>query len=322
MPNQIDTWSFIAECLQRREQVILLYVVESLGSSPGRAGFSMAVSENGITQGSIGGGIMEHKFVELARARMSVDDHQCTLHRQIHNKTAKHNQSGMICSGEQTNIIHSVTSADLVMITRIIEKLTNKTEGCLEISPAGITVSNSISESGYGLTLESDEKWCYLEKITLEKHLIIVGGGHCALALSRQMKLLNFTITLYEERSQLPTFVVNNYADEKVVVGNYADLEHLIPVYANACVVVMTVGYRTDDIAIRALKDKSFIYLGVLGSRKKIETMKNQYKAESFSNSWLDSLHAPAGLPINSHTPEEIAVSIAAEIISLKICRK
>lgn len=318
MPNQLDTWQFIAKCLQLHEQVMLLYVVDSKGSSPGRAGFCMAVSTNGTTNGSIGGGIMEHKFVEMARARMLAGNHQCTLHRQVHNKTEKDNQSGMICSGEQTNIIYAVKPAELEIIERLLDNISNRRECCLEISPAGINITEEIEEVGEGLKVENSETWLYIESIALPNRLLIIGGGHCALALSRQMKLLNFTIVLYEDRSQLPTLIANEYVDEKIIVESYSDLEHVVFSDANTYLVVMTVGYRTDDLALRALRAKSFKYIGVLGSRKKIETMINQYRSDNFSEKWISSIYAPAGVAINSHTPEEIAVSIAAEIISKK----
>ena len=318
MPNHIYTWQFIAECLQRLERVILIYVVESVGSSPGRAGFFMAVSESGSTSGSIGGGIMEHKFVEMALARMIAGDQQCSLHRQVHNKTVSKNQSGMICSGEQINIMYAVRQADFVAITTLLNNISNQQLGMLEISPNGIAILNQRIDNDGGLTLVNSNNWLYRERINLRNRLIIIGGGHCALALSRQMKLLNYAITIYEERSDLPTLLANNYVDEKVVVQSYADLGHLIPPIANDCIVVMTVGYRTDDIAIRALKGKSFEYFGVLGSMKKIETMLTEYRTDNFPDAWLAALHAPAGLAINSHTPEEIAISISAEIVSVK----
>jgi xanthine dehydrogenase accessory factor len=80
----------------------------------------------------------------------------------------------------------------------------------------------------------------------------------------------------------------------------------------------MTFGYRTDDIALRALINKKFRYLGVLGSKAKIAKMFSDYKAEGWSEERLSQIHAPIGINIKSQTPEEIAVSIAAEIIKVK----
>src|SRR5687768_12898400 len=80
----------------------------------------------------------------------------------------------------------------------------------------------------------------------------------------------------------------------------------------------MSVGYRTDDIALRSLLHKNFAYLGLLGSAAKIKKMFSGYRKEGMAESGLQKIHAPIGLTINSQTTEGIAISIAAEIISVK----
>jgi xanthine dehydrogenase accessory factor len=80
----------------------------------------------------------------------------------------------------------------------------------------------------------------------------------------------------------------------------------------------MTFGYRSDDIALRALLNKPFTYLGVLGSKTKMEKLFTEYRKDEIKEELLQRVHSPIGLEINSQTPEEIAVSIAAEIIRVK----
>ncbi|HEX6334791.1 MAG TPA: XdhC family protein, partial [Flavisolibacter sp.] len=70
MNNQLRVWRMIAECIKNDQPVMLLYVVDSTGSSPGRQGFMMAVTPGGLMEGSIGGGMMEYKLVELAKQRL------------------------------------------------------------------------------------------------------------------------------------------------------------------------------------------------------------------------------------------------------------
>ena len=82
--------------------------------------------------------------------------------------------------------------------------------------------------------------------------------------------------------------------------------------------VIMTFGYRSDDIALRALLKKQFKYIGMLGSRNKIEKMLKEYRSENIDESLLKQVHAPIGLQIKSQTTDEIAISIAAEIIAVK----
>jgi len=80
----------------------------------------------------------------------------------------------------------------------------------------------------------------------------------------------------------------------------------------------MTLGYRSDDRAVRALMGKEFRYFGLLGSRAKAERLWAAYRAEGIAEELLGKIHAPAGLAIRSQTPEEIAISIAAEIIEVR----
>ena len=96
------------------------------------------------------------------------------------------------------------------------------------------------------------------------------------------------------------------------------DLAGLIPGGDDHYVVIMTFGYRTDDLALRALMPKSFRFLGVLGSRSKIKQMFDGYRREGMAPERLSQVYAPVGLAINSRTPEEIAVSIAAQLIGIK----
>jgi xanthine dehydrogenase accessory factor len=145
--------------------------------------------------------------------------------------------------------------------------------------------------------------------------LHIIGGGHCSLALSKLMSQMDFYIIIYEDRKDLPTLRKNIYAHKHVLVNDYSELNTFIHPGDNQFAVIMTFGYRTDDIAFRALKDKEFTYLGILGSKSKIDKMKSDWLKEGIDFSKIKNLKAPVGMQIKSQTPEEIAVSIAAEII-------
>src|SRR5688500_12886876 len=89
MKKQLIIWQLIDKSLQQQVPVLLLYVLQSEGSSPGRQGFFMAVTAAGETAGSIGGGIMEHKFVEMAKQRLKEQSTTEPIHlkKQFHNKS-------------------------------------------------------------------------------------------------------------------------------------------------------------------------------------------------------------------------------------------
>jgi len=319
--QNIPTWKLISGSLDKGIAVMLLYVLESSGSSPGRQGFFMAVNEEGDMEGSIGGGIMEHKFVEMAKDKLRTGSPEMragTIKKQFHDKTAVTNQSGMICSGEQSILLYRVQQKDSTTIQNIIASLEQNKNGTVHLFPAGISFSISVPDKDFHFVNRSEDDWQYVEKTGYKNQLFIAGGGHCALALSQLMRRMDFYIRVYDDRKELKTVLENTAAQEKYFINDYSELKDLVPPGLNHYVVIMTVGYRTDDIAIRALIEKEFGFLGVLGSRSKIKKMMNEYRNNGVKEELLQRIHAPAGLYIKSQTPEEIAVSIAAAIIAIK----
>ena len=328
MEKQSATWKFIRKSFAENIAVMLLYVLESKGSSPGRQGFFMAVNSKGKMKGSIGGGIMEHKFVEMAKGQLQEirnkkleirnDKGAAQIKKQVHDKASGKNQSGMICSGEQTILIYRVHEKDIFFIEKIISSLEENKNGTLHLSAEGIFFEDSQPSNSFEFILKSEDDWIYKEKTGFKNHLYIIGGGHCAMAFSKLMSTMDFYIHLFEDREDLNTVLANNYVHEQTIVKNYSVLKELIPSGENNYVVVMTFGYRTDDIVVRALLDKHFKYFGLLGSKKKIEKMFEEYRQAGITEEILKKIHSPVGIHIKSETPEEIAVSIAAEIIKVK----
>ena len=317
--KSISTWKLIQNSMERKIPVMLLYVLESKGSSPGRQGFCMAVNRMGEMEGSIGGGMMEHKFVEMVKEKLLGSSAPGTdIKKQVHDKSAAKNQSGMICSGEQTILLHTLQPADLNHVESIIHSLEQHQNGTLTLSKAGILFYANPPEVDYGFFNPSEADWLYVEKTGYKNNLYIIGGGHCALALSRLMRSMDFYIRVYDDRADLKTMIENEAAHEKYSISSYEQITTSIPEGLNEYIVIMTFGYRSDDIVIRSLLGKNYRYLGVLGSQTKINKLFDDYRKEGINENCLQQIHTPIGLDIHSQTPEEIAVSIAAEIIRVK----
>lgn len=317
--KNIATWKLISNSLDKGLDVMLLYVLESSGSSPGRQGFFMVVNARGEMEGSIGGGIMEYKFVEMAKERLKAQEFKGQeIRKQHHDKSVAKNQSGMICSGEQSILLYHVQPSDTSTIQNLIASLEQNRNGTLQLSPSGIQFSATVPEKDFHFVMHSENDWQYVEKTGYKNHLFIIGGGHCSLAFSKLMCSMDFYIRIYDERKDLKTMVENNFVHEKHFINDYAQLNKLILSGYNHYVVIMTFGYRTDDTAFRALMGKEFKYFGVLGSANKIRKMFEDYRREGIAENLLQRIHAPVGLSIKSQTPEEIAISIAAEIIQIK----
>ena len=163
-----------------------------------------------------------------------------------------------------------------------------------------------------------ENDFLYEEKLGYKNKLFIIGGGHCALALSELMSKMDFHISLFDDREDLNTLAKNEFVHEKKIIETYENIGEFIESGNNVYVVVMTLGYKFDEIVIRRLFDKNFKYFGVLGSKAKMKTLLRNLENEGFDKEKLALIHTPIGLHINSRTPEEIAVSIAAEIIAVK----
>lgn len=316
--KSIIAWKLIKRSLDQQIPVMLLYVLESKGSSPGRPGFFMAVNEKGDMEGSIGGGIMEHKFVEMAKEHLKLRALETGIKKQVHNKSAVTNQSGMICSGEQTILLYPVQQQDAKAIEKIIDSLEQNRNGTLTLSPKGVRFDETTPEKDISFVFQAEQEWLYREKTGYKQQLSIIGGGHCSLALSRIMSSMDFYIRVYDDRPGLKTMLENEAAHEKNFISDYTELESLIDGGQDHYVVIMTFGYRSDDKAMRALLRKKFRFIGLLGSKAKVEKMMDSYREEGIKIEWLQRIRTPVGLSIRSQTPEEIAISIAAEIIQVK----
>ncbi len=303
----MNIWKFIQIKLQHNQKIMLLFVVESKGSSPGRQGFKMAVAYDGDFTGTIGGGIMEFKLVEKARNLLAENHQEFFLQEQFHDKEHSKNQSGMICSGSQVIAFVPLFVNDIKTINSIIQEI----KITISISPKGFTADDSIAN---GLQYISEKEWTYSESIKQQSIIHIIGGGHCGLALSQLMNFLGFYVHIYDDRDNLNTLEANHFANEKHIVA-YENIADIIQAATNDFIVIMTIGYRTDKIVLKQLINNSYAYLGLLGSAEKISTLFAELITEGVSENKLDKIFSPIGININSKTTQEIAVSIAAEII-------
>jgi xanthine dehydrogenase accessory factor len=322
-PRDLPVWNLAAASLRAGTPVALLCVVRSEGSSPGRQGFKMAVTDATVA-GSIGGGVMEHKWVELARQRLREADAPPLLRPQIHRREAPADRSGMMCSGEQEVLLWPLAAADSATVAAIEAALQTLTGGYLELSPAAglrfIAPDAATDQTTFEPALyayQPGPAWRYRERLGFRDQLTIVGGGHVSLALSRVAAALDFELTVLDDRPNLPTLDANDAAHHRRVI----DYEHVaaeVPTSPHRYVVVMTVGYRTDAVVLRHLLGAAYHYLGVMGSTAKVAELRQGLAEAGFSATEIARLHGPIGLPINSQTPEEIAISIAAELIQVR----
>ncbi len=176
----------------------------------------------------------------------------------------------------------------------------------------------SLTQKDIELT-DSPAGWQYQEQLFNRKRLAILGGGHCALALSRVMSNLNYEVCVFETRSDLATLTQNtvdhSLAYSVQTVEDYQTVGAALLYPEITCVAVMTTDVDSDIRALLGIVPYPFPYIGVMGSPAKLAHIWDQLKQKGVDSEVLARLFAPIGLPLQTHTPEEIAISVAAQIL-------
>lgn len=313
----MNIWSFIEEKLSKENSLYLMIVVDSKGSSPGKSGFTMAVSSDDELFGSIGGGSMEFKLVEHCKKLLKNNDYNIFLKKQIHHGSDQ-DSSGLMCSGEQTIAFLPLSVSDMQNIRQITSCLNNNKTGVfnLTLNQYSFTVSEDIQESQFFFSATQND-WLYKEVIGFKNNISIIGAGHVGFALSKLFSQLGFNVFLYDNRDNFKMFNENPFALKKLII-DYKKADQYVLIGNNSYVVIMTNNHQHDIEVLRALIDKKVSYLGLMGSKSKVSRLKKMLKDEGASDDELNRLYAPIGIPIHSQTPDEIAISIAAEIINVK----
>ena len=309
-------WNKLFQKLNEGHSVYLLTVIQNIGSSPGRKGFKMLVADDGYIFGSIGGGVMEHTLVNEAKELLLQKRKPILFKKQVHQGKGK-NGSGMICSGEQTVVFHPLSVSDGFTLEKIITCLQHNKQLTLRYSSTGLDITDSTISDKYQTTINSESNWLFYETIGFKETIYIVGGGHVGLAVSELFRQLNFHVIVFDNRNNLNTLNANTFAHQKLVI-DYHEIEYFVKEGNDRYVVIMTNKYTDDKLVLSTLIKNKYKYIGVLGSKAKLKTMWEVMQKEGVTQKELDTVFAPIGMKIKSETPEEIAVSIAAEIIRVK----
>ena len=317
MKNQnaaVIIWKKIREHILKQNWVLLYIVLDSEGSSPGRPRFKMMVSEDGSSYGSVGGGQMEYEIQQASKHFRRKATNGPHLFEKIHNQGGEKIQDGSICGGIQKIAAIFLGEKELKIIDKIIA-VYNSGKGYLQISNAGFDFFDD-TEMPRNVIFEAGSKnlWFYKENLPLIKSMYVVGGGHVGRAIARQMDLLGFRIAILDNRAELN---LDDYTAFDITIADYENISEYIPEDKHHYVVIATAGHAFDHLVLEKLIMKNYAYLGMLGSRTKVNHIFDKLRASGISESRIERVRAPVGLPIQSRSPAEIAVSIAAEIIQL-----
>lgn len=316
--KEIHFWNFIHSHLNSNQNnsVILIAVVDHSKGSPGKRGFKMAVSSSGDSAGSIGGGVMEFNIIKKCKEFFEKKIEVNMIEKLYHNKKESVKNSGLICAGSQTNFMITLGKKDLSYVTKIMTAVKGRDPGKIVFDQKGINFIPSKKQiPDFNFEYKNERDWKFEQATGKNNIVYVIGSGHVGLEVCRILSLLDFYIIVYDSRDDLKTFIENKFADKKII-GPYKELGKIIE--QNSYIVIVTTGFDSDKEALKQVIDKNVKYIGLMGTLPKIKKIFNEAAAEGVSGELLEKIHAPIGIDINSDSPEEIAVSIAAEIISVK----
>lgn len=155
----------------------------------------------------------------------------------------------------------------------------------------------------------------FIEPFIEKKHLVICGAGHIALPLSVIAKILDYTVTIIDNRRSFANTKRFPHVD-KIIVGNHASKLSQIPIDHNTNIMIMTQGHEFDFECVKAVVRSKAGYLGVISSKPKRNMLFKLLKRTRVPDKLIKNIHIPAGIDIGGQTPEEIAVSISAELVA------
>lgn len=156
----------------------------------------------------------------------------------------------------------------------------------------------------------------FIEPLFPLRLLQIIGAGHCGRALAHLAGLCGFQTRLIDDRPEILDRIPGEICFDKVL-SDFSSLENQVSFSPTALIVIMTHAHIHDQHVLELCLDRDFLYLGMIGSKTKVEATFSQLVQKGFSQEQLSRVTAPIGLPIGSQSPYEIAVSILAQLIEL-----
>ena len=165
--------------------------------------------------------------------------------------------------------------------------------------------------------VDIDGELVYSEMTGGDNKLVICGAGYVSLAMLSTGKLLGFHVTVIDDRLEFVNRAIERGAD-RVLFNNFEDALQEISGDSDTYFVIATRGHRFDKVCLRSVLDKPNAYIGLMGSKRRVLMLRQELEGEGIDGEMLDPVHMPIGLSIGAETPDEIAISVMAEIIQIK----
>lgn len=326
---------FIRENLREGAACVLITIISSEGSSPRGAGTSMAVSQSGQCCGTIGGGSVEYRVSQMAEEIIR-ERRSKTEFFMLHPNDIQ--DLGMICGGDIRVYLQYI--APDIENYALYEKICQEAEGnenrwiVFEVDEAQYCTVSVLSETGVVAGAKSAAKYLnrltpaaaaswqekgsyYMQPLAVKGKVYIFGGGHIARKLVPVLAGVDFSCVVYDSMAEFADPADFPSAKE-VICGPFDRVYDYLHLEETDYAVIMTRGHAFDYTVLRQVLAKNTVYIGMIGSRRKVESTRARLLDDGFTEGDIARIHSPIGLSIGAQTPAEISVSIAAEMIAVR----
>ncbi len=357
-----DFFIELFELLEERQPVLLATIISQHGSSPRGTGARMAVTSSGHQIGTIGGGrleaILKERFDELIASETStildfiLSDSEAANLEMICGGSISILVDPILPSNKDLIQLYGHLYQSIVsqkqgwLISQLPGKMDASTpQKCFISSDSEISGSwkpaIEFSERTPRIIHWQDEELdlveldlevpqviavaqnrVFLEPIGQHSSVYIVGAGHIAQKLAPLTAMVGFRTIVLDDREDFISKERFPSVEECVLLDNFEQVFQTLPVDAHTFIVIVTRGHQFDKSVLGQALETNADYIGMIGSRRKIKLTFEALSNEGVSDADLARVHSPIGLNIGAETPEEIAISIVAELIQQRARQK
>ena len=294
--------------------ILLVTVARATGSTPRKEGAMLLASAQGLLCGTIGGGLLEHRCLELAAAQPAYGR---LAHFELDNRKA--GSLGMVCGGSTEVLFTPLTDSAPLRAALTALQGRKPIWLCLPLDGSAPYIAQDSVLPARPTILPLDGKDALCVPLTDAGRVFVIGGGHVSYELCALLHRLDFRHIVIDDRPDFCSPARFPHAEHTLTVP-LTELAAtltgaLCPTEADAFC-IMTRGHEYDTDAVRYALSTPASYIGLMGSRRKRDTLFRTLTQEGFPTEAQQRIVTPIGLEIGAQTPAEIAVSIAAQLIA------
>jgi xanthine dehydrogenase accessory factor len=339
--NDRQIYKKAAQLLETGQNIALVTVISTTGSTPGKVGYKMLVwGENARILGTVGGGSNEAEMITSAKNLLP------KTQTRLYSFTLDGIPAGQkpICGGSTELLIetfdnnslplfkdlstaYNLPSAAIIsMISpeqpskKILLKDTYRPDSfsSLNLPPETIeSVKQIVASQQTTKTTLPDGTQIFVETLSQQPKLLIFGAGHLACHISKYAKSVNFRVTVWDDRPEFAN--KDRFPDaDNIIVDHYENVFGQLDTSDISYIVIVTKGHKSDQTILEKALKTNAKYIGMIGSRRKASAVLNQLKESKGPQQALNRIYSPIGISIGALTPEEIALSIVAELVKIR----